>query len=158
MIEQDPRVTEGPNFYRSMYDWMRRVAVDLNQKTTLAAVAAAMSSIATAAGFAVSFGPPGYIKFPSWLGGLIIQFGTSVVAVTGGGASFSYPLTYPTGVITTVMTNGDWNAGNLRYWVIANGSTASVQQVVIYGDASAGGSFGLQPGGNFRVNWISIGR
>lgn len=45
MIEQDPRVTEGSSFFRSLYDWMRRVAISVNG--TEKQVATNTASIAT---------------------------------------------------------------------------------------------------------------
>ena len=34
MIEQDPRITEGPTFFSSLYAWMKRVALSVNSNTT----------------------------------------------------------------------------------------------------------------------------
>ena len=47
-------------------------------------------------GFAASFTPNGYIAFPSWLGGLIIQWGTSVN--TGTSTLVTFPIPFPTTV------------------------------------------------------------
>lgn len=58
-------------------------------------------------GFAASIGSTGYIKFPAWLGGLIIQW---------GGISFdnnfkSFTLTYPTAVFVTVGGASNYDVG-----------------------------------------------
>lgn len=146
MIEQDPRVTEGPTFFQSLYAWMKRVAVEVNAKTTLAAVSAAMPSIATSAGFAFSLGAAGYVKFPSWLGAWIIQWGAGVGG-TGGDTSVSFPLAFPTYLSSVVVThvNGggsgalfaavgavSLSAFNFSVWNLANArETAAVYWIAI---------------------------
>lgn len=44
-------------------------------------------------GFAYSFGTNGYFAFPTWLLGLVIQWGTTTAA------SISFPMTFPAGVL-----------------------------------------------------------
>jgi phage-related tail fiber protein len=56
----------------------------------------AMSAIATAAGFAASLTPNGYIKLPSWLGGIIIQWLGGSYRSTGGPYSNAFPIAFPT--------------------------------------------------------------
>jgi hypothetical protein len=55
------------------------------------------------AGFTSSFGFNGFIAFPSWLGGLIIQWG-NVTADANGVANTPWPVTFPT-QISRCVTN-----------------------------------------------------
>lgn len=47
------------------------------------------------AGFAASFATAGYLTFPTWMGGLIIQWGT-VTGSASGAATYSFPIAFPT--------------------------------------------------------------
>lgn len=66
-------------------------------------VRTAMPAIATAAGFAASLGPTGYIKFPSWLGGWIVQWGSTLTDAAGV-ASFTYPIAFPNNILAAQAT------------------------------------------------------
>lgn len=53
-----------------------------------------MAAIATASGFAALLAASGYVKFPSWLGAWIVQWGA--FTNTGGGSnSITYPIAFP---------------------------------------------------------------
>lgn len=142
MIEQDPRLTEGPTFFSSLYGLLKRIinASNTNEKNiaantttlgnkvnragdtmtgglnlvtpstsateanadnstkiaTTAWVNNAMATIATAAGFAINTGSNGYVKLPSFLGGFILQWGSTVLS--GASLAQSYPLAFPNAV------------------------------------------------------------
>lgn len=57
-------------------------------------IRSSMAAIATAAGFAISKTANGYIKFPSWLGGWIVQWGSATASV--GGSAVTFPIAFPT--------------------------------------------------------------
>lgn len=66
-------------------------------------VRGAMSAIAIAAGFAASFTANGYVKFPSWLGGLVIQWGSGDAG--SAGPTITFPIAFPTACF--VVISGD---------------------------------------------------
>jgi hypothetical protein len=84
-------------------------ANDNSQKvaTTSWLYSGAMTYIAQAAGFAVSAGSTGYIKFPAWLGGLVIQWGVATSASTSG--TITFPLAFPAACLWRMAVNTDGN-------------------------------------------------
>lgn len=69
-------------------------------------------------GFGISLGNNGYITFPTWLGGLIIQWGqeaTTQDLVTNRSVPFTFPITFPTGVFLAVpSTLGTTNSASVN--------------------------------------------
>ncbi len=107
-------------------------------------------------GFAISLGSVGYIKFPDWMGGLIIQWGSIVVTSDGTAqAAFSYPLTFPNAVYTTIAFNGDNGAAVTNKTAIygANAGTTSVARFV-YIDTTTGAGI---TSAAVRINWVAFG-
>lgn len=81
-------------------------------------VRSAMLAIATAAGFAVSLATNGYIKFPSWLGGLIIQWGTSANVAADTNITVSFPLAFPQSCYIVILTDYANLASKSVCWAI----------------------------------------
>lgn len=75
-------------------------------------VRSAISALAVAAGFSYSFTPNGFLKFPNWFFGFVIQWGsTSAVGVVEADISpTTFPLAFPNAcfkvVATKKMTSG----------------------------------------------------
>ncbi|QZA57004.1 tail fiber protein [Pseudomonas sp. 2hn] len=66
-------------------------------------------------GFSMSFGTNGYIIFPSWLGGLIIQYGSS--ANTTESVDISFPVAFPNRCVWVAATDYTPANGTTRtYW------------------------------------------
>ena len=114
-------------------------AAALNGGGTSVTPAAADNStaIATTAwsllGFAVSVATNGYLKFPTWLGGLILEWGTATGSGSGG-TPVSFPLAFPNAVFavipnptgsTTNLTNYTASVSNSGFNLVTNGTPIS---------------------------------
>lgn len=103
-------------------------------------------------GFAVSLTNNGYIKFPSWLGGLIFQWGTlaknySPIATS---ATVNFPLSHPNSVFQVLLSRsqglGDGANGNFDQ--ITESLTNSNFSVVATQSTNTN---------TFNVRWVSVG-
>lgn len=113
-----------------------------------------MANIASAAGFAASSGVNGYLKFPSWLGGIVFQWGSSVISLTSGSAFFSFPITFPTAKLTQLVTDAD-GVGNVISIYTGSGLGASPANMAVYVLPVTGVT---PPDGTpYRINWLAIG-
>lgn len=110
------------------------------------------------AGFAISIGAVSYIKFPSWMGGLVIQFGTSVVTFTAGLASATFGMAFPNGKVSQLCVNGDGDAlpGSIISIHASGGWSSNLSGIAF--KAVNGATAALVPDGtNLRINWIAFG-
>lgn len=97
------------------------------------------------AGFAISLNTNGYIAFPSWLGGLIVQWGYISLAGSVYTANVTLPVAWPAGWLGGVASD----SGSSCYSMGAIGISSTQVQVWVTtakGSAVSG------------VNWIAIGR
>jgi hypothetical protein len=56
-------------------------------------------------GFAASLGQPGYIKLPSWLGGFMIQWGSTGSCANDTPTSIAFPASFATACLAVVATD-----------------------------------------------------
>lgn len=82
-------------------------------------------------GFQIQKASNGYIVFPTWLGGLIIQWGT--VNGTTGDLAAPYPIQFPNGVLQAVVSMGDKTAsalGGITLYATASGMASKTTLTV----------------------------
>ena len=99
-------------------------------------------------GFSSNLSVPGYVALPSFLGGLIIQWGRFNVPpnaignmVDGSGWDFALPISFPTTSLVSIASFGNPNTG---------GTGSEVSRTKIYLKNSHSGIQG--------VNWLAIGK
>ncbi|SEP91069.1 phage tail protein [Pseudomonas sp. NFPP19] len=107
-------------------------------------------------GFSMSLAQNGYVVFPSWLGGLVIQWGTVSGIVPDGSLNVSFPRAFPTACysLTSSVRNTNGAASidehsTLQWRSMTNsGFVACRQQINDAGAAAA----------NWAANYIAIGK
>lgn len=107
----------------------------------------AMGTLASAAGFAASFGTNGYLKLPSWFGGFILQWGT-VAANNLSTLSVTYPLAFPNACYGVWQSTYNDTAGSTDAARRATSSTPLTTASFRLTNADGGTS----------LAWLSIGR
>lgn len=98
-------------------------------------------------GFSILKAQNGYVVFPGWLGGFIIQWGTATIA--GALTNIPYPLSYPSTAIVTLGTAQNVSGGLDGVELSLNTNTY-FSAVVVSANTSA-----TQSPGTF--GWISLG-
>lgn len=108
-------------------------------------VRGAMLAIATAAGFAIYLSANGYIKFPSWLGGFIIQWGRINSVPAGSSSVVSLPIAFPNAFLAVFANKISAGTTTTAYssWAVAT----SLTQVTVYNGTAA----------TFDHFWLGIG-
>lgn len=137
MIENEPRITKD-NFLSDVIEWCRRAARDLNLKATTEWVLL---------GFAASIGVNGYLKLPTWLGGLILQWGFgNINANTNSSGNWwgSLTVTFPIAFVSVprcVLATAQDTSGVAPYSMTWNNRTASQIEFQAHAAASTGVNF-----------------
>lgn len=72
-------------------------------------------------GFTISLGPTGYIILPTWLGGLIFQWGI-LTTETAGKAIVTFPVAFPTACVNVTIGDTTANESNGNIWAAQGAS------------------------------------
>lgn len=98
-----------------------------------ALVASVMASVTSAAGFVLSTGTVGYVKFPSWLGGFIIQWQSGTVSA---GNTIAWPVAFPTSVVGALAIPNSASTTTYGINIAANTTTGAT----LYPNTGGGGA------------------
>jgi hypothetical protein len=102
-------------------------------------------------GFAASLATNGYISFPTWLGGLIIQWGynSNIVDVE---KSISFPITFPTACYNVQCTGDETNGAGAEIITTKSVTTSGFTWV-----GAIGSPLGVSPEAE-KGYWLAIGK
>ncbi|MDR8014101.1 phage tail protein [Ectopseudomonas guguanensis] len=104
-------------------------------------------------GFSISLTTTGYVVLPSWLGGLIFQWGNGATNSGTGKAAITFPLTFPGGA--PFMVTGSHFGGGGAIFVVDGSSTFSGSTFTAIVSQVLGG---LTTGTSLGFRWFAIGR
>ena len=99
-------------------------------------------------GFAASITQNGYIKFPTWLGGLIIQWGNTPSVAAGAQATVTLPIPMPGAILQFVATGA------------SNGNTTTAAALTVERNGTSKTDFIIRNWGPNLLaagSWIAIG-
>lgn len=98
-------------------------------------------------GFAIQLDLNGYIAFPSWMGGLVIQWGNGVIPPSSQSVTMTYPIPFP----TRALSGGAFHNNNTipQFSVDSNVRTSNSQLTVRSSAPTQSGGIG--------INYIVIG-
>lgn len=120
-------------------------------------VRGAMNSICTAAGFAASLTSNGYIKFPSWLGGLIIQWG-SVQSANINTTVANFPIAFPNNCFQVVASGYNVSGGVEAFVTVNSPSGLTSASFNAFFAGSPGGPLQLAETDQVRIQYIAFGK
>lgn len=103
-------------------------------------------------GLSTSLGANGYIKFPDWLGGIIIQWGSYTVTGSHGGYySATFPTTFPNNNFMVAQTYGNYTVNVVTAGVNMTQTAKSLSNFTMQYGATNGASYSV------TVSYITIG-
>lgn len=103
-------------------------------------------------GFAMSFGANGYVTFPTWLGGLVFQYGFAAASAASSG-TVTYPISFPTAARGGFLQN---------QYTTADSNTFMVRQATLLTNAFSESNLGFNWGTTnttrtLSFNWFAWG-
>jgi hypothetical protein len=93
------------------------------------------------AGFAISLTAAGYIAFPTWLGGLIIQWG-NITSGAGGLVQAAFPIAFPSACISAVLNYLAAGNGLGTVATVSSNTTRTIIQANCFATSTAAGVSG----------------
>ena len=138
-------------------------ATEINQGTAKVATDAQMLDSANDAviatpkklrkGFAISLSANGYITFPSWLGGLIIQWGLSTQIANNTTITVPFPIEYPTACLCAHATTSNPSSAAAGADGIVNIAAISKSAVMLFANDNSSGTTALPGAYHFSIGY-----
>jgi len=102
-------------------------------------------------GFAISLAANGYVMFPTWLGGIVLQWGLSSAVTYDGRVTVSYPIEFPTACLVALANykSNDTSVDHCQSYGVAKLTKTNfiIENQWVYNGNAA----------NFPATWIAIG-